>query len=165
MRGEGAFRVGSTARSGKNGPCAATQFQRPVRANPVTSPGLVKLDSPYSFTETVQRLLDVFAGKSIKVFAAIDQQAEARAVGLSMPPTTLIIFGNLKAGTPLMLANPETGIDLPLKVLVCEPRPGEVVVMFTAASELVRRHSLPPELTSGIVPAENLIKGVVGHGV
>ncbi|MGH8274536.1 MAG: DUF302 domain-containing protein [Gammaproteobacteria bacterium] len=125
--------------------------------------GIVKLKSPYSFTETVQRLLGAFAEKSIKVFATIDQQAEARAVDLSMPPTTLIIFGNPQAGTPLMLANPEVGIDLPLKVLVCEPQPGETVVMFTAASELIRRHSLTPELASNIMPAENLIKTVMGH--
>lgn len=125
--------------------------------------GIVKLTSPYSFTETVQRLLGAFAGKSIKVFATIDQQAEARAVGLSMPPTTLIIFGNPKAGTPLMLANPEAGIDLPLKVLVCEPQPGETVVMFAAVSELIRRHSLAPELASNIVPVESLIKTVMGH--
>ncbi|HKJ60849.1 MAG TPA: DUF302 domain-containing protein, partial [Hyphomicrobiales bacterium] len=83
----------------------------------MTSLGIVKLKSPYSFTETLQRLLDAFAEKSIKVFATIDQQAEARAFGLSMPPTVLLIFGNPKAGTPLMLANPEAGIDLPLKVL------------------------------------------------
>lgn len=131
----------------------------------MTSPGIVKLKSPYSFAETVQRLLNAFAEKSIKVFATIDQQAEARAVGLSMPPTTLLIFGNPKAGTPLMLANPEAGVDLPLKVLVCEPQPGECIVMFTATSELVQRYSLTPELASNIAPAEQLIKSIMGHGV
>ena len=130
----------------------------------MTSPGIVKLESPYSFTETVQRFLVVFAEKGIKVFATIDQQAEAQAVGLSMPPTTLIVFGNPRAGTPLMLAHPEAGVDLPLKVLVCEPRPGQTMVMFTAASELVRRYSLAPELAANIVPAEQLVKRVIGHG-
>ena len=129
----------------------------------MASSGIVKLKSPYSFTETVRRLLGVFAENGIKVFATIDQQAEARAVGLSMPPTTLIIFGNPKAGTPLMLANPEAGIDLPLKVLVCEPQPGETSVMFIAVSELIRRHSLTLELATNIMPAENLIKTVMGH--
>jgi len=130
----------------------------------MTSPGIVKLKSPYSFTETLQRLLDAFAEKSIKVFATIDQQAEARAVGLSMPPTVLLIFGNPKAGTPLMLANPEAGIDLPLKVLVCEPRAGECIVMFTATSELMRRYSLAPELAFNIASAEHLIKSIMSHG-
>ena len=130
----------------------------------MTSPGILKLKSPYSFTETVQRLLNAFAEKSIKVFATIDQQAEARAVGLSMPPTVLLIFGNPKAGTPLMLANPEAGIDLPLKVLICEPRPDECIVMFTATSELMRRYSLAPELAFNIAPAEDLIKSIMAPG-
>ena len=131
----------------------------------MSSPGIVKLKSPYSFSDTVQRLLAAFAEKGIKVFATIDQQAEARAVGLSMPPTTLIIFGNPKAGTPLMLANPQAGIDLPLKVLVCEPQPDQVAVMFTAASEIIERHSLPPDLVSNLVPAEQLIAAVLSKSV
>lgn len=129
----------------------------------MTSPGIVKLESPYSFSGTVQRLLDAFAEKNIRVFATIDQQAEARAAGLSMPPTTLLIFGNPKSGTPLMLANPEVGLDLPLKVLVCESRPGTTVVMFVSASEIIRRHALSPELTSNIQPAEHLVRGVLGQ--
>lgn len=127
----------------------------------MSSHGIVRLESPYSFADTVQRLLAAFAEKSIKVFATIDQQAEARAVGLAMPPTTLIVFGNPKAGTPLMLANPQVGVDLPLKVLVCEPDPGQVAVFFTAASELVERHSLSPELAAALVPAERLIAAVI----
>lgn len=129
----------------------------------MTSPGIVKLESPYSFAGTVQRLLDAFAEKNIRVFATIDQQAEARAAGLSMPPTTLVIFGNPKSGTPLMLANPEVGLDLPLKVLVCESRPDKTVVMFVSASEIIRRHALPPELTSNIQPAEHLVQGILGQ--
>lgn len=82
-----------------------------------------------------------------------------------MPPTTLLIFGNPKAGTPLMLANPTAGVDLPLKVLVCEPQISECIVMFTATSELVQRYSLTPELASNIAPAEHLIRSIVGHGV
>ncbi|OOG49217.1 DUF302 domain-containing protein [Rhodanobacter sp. C01] len=131
----------------------------------MSSHGIVRLESPYPFADTVQRLLAAFAEKSIKVFATIDQQAEARAVGLAMPPTTLIVFGNPKAGTPLMLANPQVGVDLPLKVLVCEPEPGQVAVFFTAASELVERHSLSPELAAGLVPAERLIAAVIGKSI
>ena len=131
----------------------------------MASPGIVRLESPYPFADTVQRLLAAFAEKGVKVFATIDQQAEARAAGLSMPPTTLIVFGNPRAGTPLMLANPQAGVDLPLKVLVCEPEPGRVAVWFTAAATLIERHSLPPELVSNLVPAERLIASVLGQGV
>ena len=131
----------------------------------MSSGGIVKLRSPFPFAETVRRLLDAFTEKGIKVFATIDQQAEALAVGLSLPPTTIIVFGNPRAGTPLMLANPQAGIDLPLKVLVCEPQPGEVTVMFTAASEIIERHSLPQKLASNLVPAERIIAGVLGVSV
>jgi uncharacterized protein (DUF302 family) len=131
----------------------------------VSSHGILRLKSPYVFADTVQRLLAAFAEKGIKVFATIDQQAEARVVGLAMPPTTLIVFGNPKAGTPLMLANPQVGVDLPLKVLVCEPEPGQVAVLFTAASEIIERHSLPPELASNLVPAERLIATVLSQSI
>lgn len=129
----------------------------------MSSPGIVTLRSPYSFAETVQRLLAALAAKGIKVFATIDQQAEAQAVGLTMPPTTLVIFGSPRAGTPVMLASPRAGVDLPLKVLVCEVEPGQVDVMCTPASELIARHSLPPELTANLVPGERLIASVLGH--
>lgn len=125
--------------------------------------GIVSLKSPYPFADTVQRLLAAFADHGVKVFATIDQQAEALAVGSSLPPTVLIIFGNPKAGTPLMLANPQAGVDLPLKVLVCEPAGGEVLVLFTAAAEIIQRHSLPLGLLSNLAPAEQLIARVLGQ--
>jgi uncharacterized protein (DUF302 family) len=121
------------------------------------SPGVVRLPSRYTFFDTVQRLLSAFAEQGIKVFVVIDQQAEAKTVGLSLPPTTLIVFGNPKAGTPLMLARPQSALDLPLKVLVSEAVPGQVSVSFNAASYIVERHSLSPSLTLNIVPAERLI--------
>jgi uncharacterized protein (DUF302 family) len=134
----------------------------PANPNAADPHGIVSLTSPYAFADTVQRLLAAFAEKGIKVFATIDQQAEARAVGLSMPPTTLIVFGNPKAGTPIMLANPEAGIDLPLKVLVYESTAGEVNVVFVAAAEIVRRHGLASELLVNLVPVEWLISSVLG---
>ena len=119
--------------------------------------GIVSIQSSYSFNETVQRLLSAFTSHHIKVFATIDQAAEALTVGMTMPPTTLIIYGNPKAGTPLMLAKPLCGIDLPLKVLVTELRPGEVTVSFNSARYIVERHSLPAEFLSHLTPAESLI--------
>jgi uncharacterized protein (DUF302 family) len=122
-----------------------------------SSRGIVSLASPYPFAETVRRLLSAFADHGIKVFIAIDQQAEALAVGLSMPPTTLIVFGNPKAGTPLMLAQPQSGLDLPLKVLVSESVPGQVSVSVNAAAYIIDRHALPRKLESNLAPAERLI--------
>lgn len=129
----------------------------------MASSDIINIKSPYPFFETVQRLLAAFAAKNIKVFATIDQQAEVSAVGLTMEPTTLIIFGNPQAGTPLMLANPQVGVDLPFKVLISESTPGEVVVFFTAATAIIKRHKLPSELTANLAAAERLIEATLSR--
>ena len=121
------------------------------------SRGVQQLPSPYPFAETVERLLSAFASHGIKVFVVIDQQAEASAVGLDMPPTTLILFGNPKAGTPLMLARPQSGIDLPLKALISESSSGEVSVTLNTAAYLLERHALPAEFLVNLAPAERLV--------
>ena len=132
-------------------------------SNPVSNDnrGVVSIASPYSFADTVHRLLSALGDHGVKIFAAIDQQAEASAVGLNLPPTTLILFGNPRAGTPLMLARPQSGIDLPFKVLISEPSPGHVSVTSNSASYIIDRHSLPPELESNLVLAEQLITKVL----
>lgn len=124
-------------------------------------PGVVSIESAHSFPDTVRRLLDAFARSHIKIFAVIDQQAEASTAGLAMPPTTLILFGNPKAGTPLMLARPPSGLDLPLKVLVSESIPGQVTVCFNAAAYIIERHGLPAELEPNLASAERLIASVL----
>jgi len=126
------------------------------------SRGVASIPSPYPFGETVRRLLSAFAGHGLTIFATIDQAAAAAAVGLTMPPTTLIVFGNPKAGTPLMLAQPLCGIDLPLKVLVTESTPGEIRVSFNTATYIIERHSLSSELANNLAPAERLIAGAIG---
>lgn len=127
------------------------------------SAGVVSVRSPHPFADTVQRLLAALARHGIKVFAAIDQSAEAAAVGLALPPTTLLIFGNPAAGTPLMAAWPLSGIDLPLKALVTESPPGEVWVSFNEAGYLLGRHSLPAEFLNNLAPAERLIMGALSQ--
>jgi len=125
--------------------------------------GIVTIPSAYSFAETVERLLSTFASHGIKTFATIDQCAEAAAVGLTLAPTTLIIFGNPRAGTPLMAMQALSALDLPLKVLVTEARPGEIVVSWNAAQYVVERHSLPAEMAKNLAPAEKLIEGAVAR--
>src|SRR5215468_5926393 len=105
-----------------------TNLPEDSRMTTTTSSGIVSIPSPYPFAETVQRLLSALSDHGLKVFATIDQRAEAAEAGLTMPPTTLLIFGNPKAGTPVMLAQPLAALDLPLKALVTEPAPGEVIV-------------------------------------
>lgn len=127
--------------------------------------GVLRFTSPFSFDDTVKRLQAAFAERNIKVFATIDQQAEALAVGLSMPPTTLIVFGNPKAGTPLMLSNPSSGIDLPLKVLVAESTQGHVDAYINATRYLIERHDLPSALAANLAPVESLIAHVLGSAM
>jgi uncharacterized protein (DUF302 family) len=124
--------------------------------------GVVTIQSPYPFPDTVERLKAALHAKGIKLFAAIDQQSEAAAVGLSMPPTVLLIFGNPKGGTPLMLERPLSGLDLPLKALISEARPGEVLVSLNAAEYLIHRHGLPAEFLSNVAPIEQLIRHTLG---
>jgi uncharacterized protein (DUF302 family) len=103
-------------------------------------------------------LLATLSEHGIKVFATWDQQAEARAVGLAMPPTTLIVFGNPKAGTPLMLAQPLSALDLPLKVLIVESSAGQVSVSFNTPQYIIQRHMLPESLSANLAPAFGLIE-------
>jgi uncharacterized protein (DUF302 family) len=124
-------------------------------------PGIITVKSPYSFPETVERLTAALHAKGIKIFASIDQQAEAASVGLQMPPMVLLIFGNPKGGTPLMIARPLSGLDLPLKALISESRPGEVQVSLNSAEYIITRHALPPELLANIAPIEQLIRNTL----
>jgi uncharacterized protein (DUF302 family) len=110
----------------------------------VRAAGVVTKVSPRGAEETVARLLELLDSKGIKVFAVIDQQAEARAVGLDLRETTLVIFGNPAAGTGVMVASPLAALDLPLKVLVwAEPGQG-TLVSYTAPAALASRYGLSP---------------------
>ena len=133
------------------------QLNMPAPNERAASNGVARFTSPFSFGETVQRVLDMLAEHGIKVFATWDQQAEARAVGLDMPPTMLIVFGNPKAGTPLMLAQPESALDLPLKVLVIESA-GQVSICFNTPDYLIQCHALPEQLSANLAPAFALIE-------
>jgi uncharacterized protein (DUF302 family) len=104
--------------------------------------GIITFCSAWSFDETVQRIESLLSAKKIKVFARIDQAAEAAAVGLVLRPTLLLIFGDPSKGTPLMESYPTLAIDLPLKALVWEANPSEVHVSVTSPEFLQRRHGL-----------------------
>jgi uncharacterized protein (DUF302 family) len=107
------------------------------------STGMVKFRSPWPFRETVERIEAALLAKKIKLFATIDQAAEAAAVGLTLRPTTLLIFGDPGKGTPLMEAHPGLAIDLPLKALVWEAGPDQVFIGLTSPEFLQKRFGLP----------------------
>ncbi len=117
--------------------------------------GIVTLASEHSVEETVSRLEKLLEAKSVKVFAVVDHSGEAEKAGLTMPNTKLVIFGNPKGGTPVMLAAPTIAIDLPLKILIREDAGGKVWVSYNDPEFLRKRHGLPSDLmqTLGVVAA------------
>jgi uncharacterized protein (DUF302 family) len=105
--------------------------------------GLVRVLSALGPRETMDRLEKAILDKGLTVFARIDHAGGARAAGLSLRPTELIIFGNAKGGTPLMQAGQEAGIDLPLKALVYQDAQGKVWLAYNDSRWLADRHHLP----------------------
>jgi uncharacterized protein (DUF302 family) len=126
----------------------------------MTANGIVRIPSRHSFDETVSRLQAVLASKGVKLFALVDHGGEAERVGLHMPPTKLLIFGNPKAGTPLMLASPSIALDLPLKILISEDAEGKVWLVYSSPEYLQNRHELPPDLGKNIAIAEAVAASV-----
>jgi uncharacterized protein (DUF302 family) len=125
-----------------------------VNANSV--PGFVSKPSKYSVTETIQRLTAILKSKGVAIFAVIDHSGEAEKAGLNMRPTQLLIFGNPKAGTPLMLAAPTIAIDLPLKALAWEDAQAKVWLSYNSPDYLQQRHGFPPDFLKNIAAVEPL---------
>ena len=125
---------------------------------PDNSTGLIDIPSNRSVDETVEKLKAILQAKGVTLFALIDHSGEAAKVGMKMPPTKLLIFGNPKGGTPLMLAAPSSAIDLPLKILVWEDANGKVWVTYNSPAYLEERHKFPPDLLANIAVVETLAK-------
>ncbi len=108
--------------------------------------GVVTKESAHSVGDTVARFVEILRSKGLKIFTVIDQRAEARAVGLELRETTLVVFGNPAAGTPVMEAAPLAALDLPLKVLVWAEGERGARVSYTDPAVLAARYGLRPEL-------------------
>ena len=122
--------------------------------------GVVTKLSPRSVADTTTRMTDILAAKGVKLFTVIDQSAEARQVGLHLRDTTLVIFGNPQAGTPVMAASPMAALDLPLKVLVWDDG-GQTKVSYYAPAELAARHGLGPDLEKHLAAIDSLTDALV----
>ena len=118
--------------------------------------GIVTIQSHQSVDQTVQKLEGILQAKGVKLFALIDHSGEAEKAGMQMRPTKLLIFGNPKAGTPLMVASPGIAIDLPMKILVWQDAGGKVWLSYNAPGYLQARHGLPPDLVQNIAVVEAL---------
>src|SRR6267143_1732174 len=106
----------------------------------ITDNGIIAIPSNHSVDQTVETLKSILQAKGITRFALIDHSGEAEKVGMKMRPTKLLIFGNPKGGTPLMVAAPSVAIDLPLKALVAEDERGKVWISCNSPEYLQQRH-------------------------
>jgi len=118
--------------------------------------GIVQISDSHSVDETVAKLQGMLQAKGVKLFVVVDHSGEAAGAGLKMPNTKLLIFGNPKAGTPLMLASPSAALDLPLKILVAEDGAGKTWISYNAPAYLQSRHALPADLLPNIQVIEAL---------
>lgn len=124
--------------------------------NQAANNGIVDEPSNHSVDETVEKLKGILQSKGVTLFATIDHSGEAAKVGMKMRSTKLLIFGNPKGGTPLMLAAPSSAIDLPLKILVWEDEQGKAWVSYNSPTYLQKRHGFPADLVQNIGVIETL---------
>jgi uncharacterized protein (DUF302 family)/uncharacterized membrane protein YidH (DUF202 family) len=123
---------------------------------PVTDNGIISRPSNHSVDQTVEKLKGILQAKGVTLFVLVDHSGEAEKAGMKMRPTKLLIFGNPKGGTPVMLAAPSIAIDLPLKILIWEDIQGKVWLSYNSPAYLQQRHSVPQELLQNIAVAETL---------
>ena len=114
-----------------------------------------------SVTDTVSMLTGMISAKGMKLFAVIDQSAEARQAGLSLRETTLVIFGSPAAGTPVMAAAPLAALDLPLKILVWAEDEGQTMVSYYSPAALAARHHLDADLAGNLAGINALTDALV----
>lgn len=142
------YYVISTRHAPANGAPNSREVSMPAPAN--STVGIVRIESQHSVADTVSKLEGMLRAKNVKIFTIVDHSGEAERAGLKMPNTKLLIFGNPKAGTPLMLAAPSSALDLPLKILVAEDARGKVFVSYNSPTYLQERHHLPEDLLPNI---------------
>jgi uncharacterized protein (DUF302 family) len=123
-------------------------------------PAVTTKISPRVFADTVSRLTSLLGAKNMKIFAVIDQRAEARSVGQDLRDTTMVVFGNPAAGTPVMASAPLAALDLPLKVLIWADG-DQVKVSYVPPAELRRRYQLSDDLTARLAGIDALTDALI----
>ena len=124
--------------------------------------GIVQIAGKHSVDETVEKLKGILQAKGVTLFTVVDHSGEAAKAGMTMPNTKLLIFGNPKAGTPVMLAAPSIAIDLPLKILVAEDAAGKVWISYNSTEFLAERHGVSPELMKNLAVIDALAGAAAG---
>jgi uncharacterized protein (DUF302 family) len=123
-----------------------------------TSRGVFEVRSNHSVVETLDRLESLAKAHGLVAFARIDFSGDALRAGVTMRPMQALLFGNPKAGTPLLIASPRSGLDLPIRALAWEDAGGAVWVSSNTPEYLEARHGLAPELVASIAGAGALIE-------
>lgn len=125
------------------------------------TPGVVEHASAFSFGETIERLVQAITRAGMTIFARIDHAANARDVGMTMPPATVLIYGRAEGGTPVMLAAPLSALDLPLRVLVREREDGTAAIAFHPVAAMLRQAGAPEDAASRLEPAQRMLRALV----
>ncbi|MGH3166287.1 MAG: DUF302 domain-containing protein [Trebonia sp.] len=129
----------------------------------ISEPDVVTKLSPLPVAATVERLTGLISAKGMRLFAVIDQRAEARKAGLDLRDTVLVIFGSPAAGTPVMDASPLAALDLPLKVLIWDDN-GQAKVTYYAPDAIAARHHVPAGLAANLAGVNALTDALISGG-
>ena len=123
--------------------------------------GVRTLSSPFGVDETLNRLERLATSRGMTIFARVNFSGDAAKAGLKMQPSQLLILGNPKGGTPLMVAAPLAALDLPLKVLAWADEAGQCWVSCNTPEYLQQRHGFPRALMANIAPLSALVDAVL----
>jgi uncharacterized protein (DUF302 family) len=117
--------------------------------------------SPVAFEPTLERLVSAIAAAGLILVSRIDHAAGAREAGMAMPPSTVLVYGHPKGGTPVMPAAPRAALDLPLRVLVREQEDGRTVIAFHPVAPMLRRAGVPEVFSARLEPAQRILVAAV----
>ncbi len=130
-------------------------------ALPFSAEGIVTRLSPFSVEETLERLQVAIRDHHLTLFAHIDHTGEARQVGLTMQEAHVLIFGNPRGGTPLMIASPLLALDLPFKALIWQSADERVWVSSPEIAFLGKRYAIPQDLIGNLAGLDALIEQTI----
>jgi uncharacterized protein (DUF302 family) len=126
--------------------------------------GIERVESSRGFDQTIEQFEKLLADRGMTLFAKIDFTSDAKKSGLEMPRTLLLVFGNPRGGTPVMVAAPSSALDLPLKVLIANDADGKVWLSYNTPEYLAGRHDIPAELVKNIAGIRVLVQTATAHG-
>jgi uncharacterized protein (DUF302 family) len=109
---------------------------------PLQTDGVIRVKSAYAFEDTITRIKADIAAKGIKFFDEIDQAKLATGAGVTLRPSTLLIFGNPPLGTQFITSNPNAGLDWPVRLLVMQDEKGDVYAAYTDFAWIAQRHRI-----------------------